>query len=357
MPGHPDVTWSGTSPKSSARSRSSTSRRRTCRTTRWRGGCSRWCRRRRTTSGRTATAVEKAGIDYADGRPPPALDPAADHRADQAGQAQGRGPALVGGDQAARRAGPGGVRVAAAAAVRELGPGAARRRARRRRGEPLPQVGQGHDRVRAARAGARSTSRSTAAPCSATTPGCTPRRCGISAATTRPCGPPGSTRRTSARGGAGPTRTSIRGLKAGQARPAVTSPTRRCARENPALYGAAVRLFGSFTAAREAAGIKLKREDATVIGITRAKPQAAARRLSRGCRVTLRFRLLLCRIPTDPASSAPTPSAGTARSRTPPGQMLTAKWPVLHHGSVPKVDPHDSKWRLRVFGLVDGHTS
>ena len=30
-------------------------------------------------------------------------------------------------------------------------------------------------------------------------------------------------------------------------------------RENPALYGAAVRLFGSFTAAREAAGIKLKR--------------------------------------------------------------------------------------------------
>jgi hypothetical protein len=30
-------------------------------------------------------------------------------------------------------------------------------------------------------------------------------------------------------------------------------------REQPALYGAAVRLFGSFTAAREAAGIKIKR--------------------------------------------------------------------------------------------------
>src|SRR5688572_15566491 len=30
-------------------------------------------------------------------------------------------------------------------------------------------------------------------------------------------------------------------------------------RENPSLYGAAVRLFGSFTAARDAAGIKLKR--------------------------------------------------------------------------------------------------
>ena len=30
-------------------------------------------------------------------------------------------------------------------------------------------------------------------------------------------------------------------------------------REHPALYGASVRLFGSFTAAREAAGIKWKR--------------------------------------------------------------------------------------------------
>ena len=32
-------------------------------------------------------------------------------------------------------------------------------------------------------------------------------------------------------------------------------------REQPALYGAAVRLFGSFTAAREAAGIKIKRDE------------------------------------------------------------------------------------------------
>jgi hypothetical protein len=30
-------------------------------------------------------------------------------------------------------------------------------------------------------------------------------------------------------------------------------------KESPSLYGAAVRLYGSFTAAREAAGIKLKR--------------------------------------------------------------------------------------------------
>jgi hypothetical protein len=31
-------------------------------------------------------------------------------------------------------------------------------------------------------------------------------------------------------------------------------------REQPDMYGAAVRLFGSFTAARDAAGIKWKRE-------------------------------------------------------------------------------------------------
>ena len=44
---------------------------------------------------------------------------------------------------------------------------------------------------------------------------------------------------------------------------------------------------------------------------------------------------------------------GDAKSRTPPGQVLTQKWPVLHYGSVPKVNPRDPLWRLRVFGLVD----
>ena len=44
---------------------------------------------------------------------------------------------------------------------------------------------------------------------------------------------------------------------------------------------------------------------------------------------------------------------GNPLSRTPPGQVLTSKWPVLHYGSVPKVDPHDSRWRLKVFGLVE----
>ena len=37
--------------------------------------------------------------------------------------------------------------------------------------------------------------------------------------------------------------------------------------------------------------------------------------------------------------------------RLPPGQVLTEKWPVLHYGSVPKVDT--AKWDFRVFGLVE----
>jgi hypothetical protein len=50
----------------------------------------------------------------------------------------------------------------------------------------------------------------------------------------------------------------IKGLKAAKrAGTHLSDSTIR--RENPSLYGAAVRLFGSFTAAREAAGIKLKR--------------------------------------------------------------------------------------------------
>ncbi|MGZ6338922.1 MAG: sulfite oxidase-like oxidoreductase [Candidatus Limnocylindrales bacterium] len=38
--------------------------------------------------------------------------------------------------------------------------------------------------------------------------------------------------------------------------------------------------------------------------------------------------------------------------RVPPGQYLTEKFPVLHYGSVPKVDL--SRWDFRVFGDVDG---
>ncbi|CAN5437088.1 sulfite oxidase-like oxidoreductase [soil metagenome] len=44
---------------------------------------------------------------------------------------------------------------------------------------------------------------------------------------------------------------------------------------------------------------------------------------------------------------------GDPQDRTPPGQVLTAKWPVLHYGKVPKVDPRAADWRLKIFGLVD----
>lgn len=44
---------------------------------------------------------------------------------------------------------------------------------------------------------------------------------------------------------------------------------------------------------------------------------------------------------------------GSPAQRTPPGQTLTRKWPVLHYGSVPEVDPHSPNWSLRIFGLVE----
>src|SRR5947208_3317807 len=44
---------------------------------------------------------------------------------------------------------------------------------------------------------------------------------------------------------------------------------------------------------------------------------------------------------------------GAPADRTPPGQTLTAKWPVLHYGNVPKIDPYAPGWKLRVFGLCD----
>ncbi|MDP8904100.1 MAG: sulfite oxidase-like oxidoreductase [Chloroflexota bacterium] len=39
------------------------------------------------------------------------------------------------------------------------------------------------------------------------------------------------------------------------------------------------------------------------------------------------------------------------RRRVPPGQYVTAKWPVLHYGSVPRVDL--KAWRFRVWGEVE----
>jgi DMSO/TMAO reductase YedYZ molybdopterin-dependent catalytic subunit len=42
--------------------------------------------------------------------------------------------------------------------------------------------------------------------------------------------------------------------------------------------------------------------------------------------------------------------AGIDESRIPPGQYYTDKWPVLHAGSVPRVDM--ATWDFRAFGLV-----
>jgi DMSO/TMAO reductase YedYZ molybdopterin-dependent catalytic subunit len=41
----------------------------------------------------------------------------------------------------------------------------------------------------------------------------------------------------------------------------------------------------------------------------------------------------------------------TGRPRLPPGQIETAKWPVLHYGRVPRADL--SRWTFRVFGEVE----
>ena len=38
-------------------------------------------------------------------------------------------------------------------------------------------------------------------------------------------------------------------------------------------------------------------------------------------------------------------------TRVPPGQFVTPRWPILHHGSVPPFDP--ATWDFRVFGLVE----
>lgn len=54
-----------------------------------------------------------------------------------------------------------------------------------------------------------------------------------------------------------------------------------------------------------------------------------------------------------PRIVSPDTQRGTKLDRTPPGQTLTAKWPVLHHGAIPKVDPYSESWVFRIFGQVD----
>ena len=52
-------------------------------------------------------------------------------------------------------------------------------------------------------------------------------------------------------------------------------------------------------------------------------------------------------------SRADGPAGGhaPAADRLPPGQYVTAKWPVLHVGPIPRFDP--KTWDLRVVGLVE----
>lgn len=38
-------------------------------------------------------------------------------------------------------------------------------------------------------------------------------------------------------------------------------------------------------------------------------------------------------------------------NRIPPGQRLTDKWPILHYGSAPQIEP--AQWTLTISGLVD----
>lgn len=51
---------------------------------------------------------------------------------------------------------------------------------------------------------------------------------------------------------------------------------------------------------------------------------------------------------SEPADTVDSPRR---EPRLPPGQVLTEKWPVLHHGQVPKVDL--ATWDLRIDGLVE----
>ena len=52
-------------------------------------------------------------------------------------------------------------------------------------------------------------------------------------------------------------------------------------------------------------------------------------------------------------SSRKRPESGGNAERTPPGQYLTEKFPVLHYGSVPKYHNLEQTWDLRVWGEIE----
>ncbi len=93
------------------------------------------------------SAVERAGVDYAEIVRRPRWTKAGIIKLIKDGPQGRRAAALVGHHQAAGRAGQGRLRQPAAAAVRQLGPGPARGRPGRRRRQPLPQVDAGDGRV------------------------------------------------------------------------------------------------------------------------------------------------------------------------------------------------------------------
>jgi DMSO/TMAO reductase YedYZ molybdopterin-dependent catalytic subunit len=60
-----------------------------------------------------------------------------------------------------------------------------------------------------------------------------------------------------------------------------------------------------------------------------------------------------------PTIISPDTLRGTSADRTPPGQTLTTKWPVLHYGQprYPQVDPFAADWSLKIFGLCESPVS
>jgi DMSO/TMAO reductase YedYZ molybdopterin-dependent catalytic subunit len=55
------------------------------------------------------------------------------------------------------------------------------------------------------------------------------------------------------------------------------------------------------------------------------------------------------------ASAQSTEIRRDGRLRLPPGQRLTPGWPVLHYGSIPRLDTES--WRFHVWGLVEEEQS
>jgi len=54
-----------------------------------------------------------------------------------------------------------------------------------------------------------------------------------------------------------------------------------------------------------------------------------------------------------PRIISPDTQRGGPAERTPPGQGLTAKWPGLHYGNVPKINPFAPDWSFQIFGLCE----